>query len=153
MYKLLSATLLMMILSSCRSAPISPMAVAPMGVSPQFLSASAAQDAVRLVDGFTTVIDKQKVIQKLMHSEITLQDADIYDKQNVFRIEFSKGRANNVIGFLRMYLRPSGVSEIQMVGNYYNNQPVLLSAQETAQILKSATNYPQGSALDQIFKR
>ncbi|PIQ26940.1 hypothetical protein COW36_17055 [bacterium (Candidatus Blackallbacteria) CG17_big_fil_post_rev_8_21_14_2_50_48_46] len=83
--------------------------------------------------------------------EITLQKADVFDKKNVLTVEFSKGRANSVIGFLRMYLRPTGVSEIQMVGNFYKNIPVVLSKQETAQILKTATNYPHDSLLDQIL--
>lgn len=149
MYKLISASLLMMTLSACHRAPAFNNAMAP-----QMLRANAVintQDAVKLVDGFTTVIDKQKIIQKLMNSEISIKKADIYDKTNVFTIEFSKGRANGVVGFLRMYLRPSGISEIQMVGNFYNNQPVMLSAQESAQILKSAINYPVGSELAQIL--
>ena len=148
MYKVISATLAMMILSACNPAPMMNTAIAPQSVRAN--SVSNSQDAVKLVDGYTTVIDKQKVIQKLMHNEIALAKADVFDKQHVFRIEFSQGRANGVIGFLRMYLRPSGVSELQMTGNFYTNQPVTLSVQETAQILKSASNYP-GSALDPIF--
>lgn len=153
MFKIISASLLILMMSSCRTAPvISSMPAAPQ---PQLMMASAATntsaDAVRLVNGMTTVIDKQKVIQKLMHNVITLKDADLYDKQNVLRITFSQGRANSVIGFLTMYLQPSGASALQMTGNFYNNQPVSLSAQETAQILRTATNYPQGSVLDQIL--
>jgi hypothetical protein len=56
-----------------------------------------------------------------------------------------------VIGFLGMYLRTSGVSEIQMVANYYHYRPVVLSVQESAQILKSASNYQPGSAIDHIL--
>jgi stage V sporulation protein SpoVS len=149
MYKLISASLFIMMLSACRSAPVINNAMAPQMLRAN--SVNNAQDAVKLVDGFTTVIDKQKVIQKLMNSEITISKADIYDKTNVFTIEFSKGRSNAVVGFLRMSLRPSGVSEIQMVGNFYKNQPVVLSAQESAQILKSAINYPVGSELAQIL--
>jgi hypothetical protein len=149
MNKLISASIFMMILSGCNTAP-----VMNQTISPQILranSVSHSQDAVKLVNGFTTVIDKQKVIQKLMKSELSINKADIYDTKNVFRIEFSKGRSNSVIGFLRMYLRPTGVSEIQMVGNYYNNQPVVLTVQESAQILKSASNFIPGSDLDHIL--
>ncbi len=150
MNKLISASLLMMILSACNNTvPVMNRAIAPQSLRAN--SVSHSQDAVKLVDGFITIIDKQKVIQKLMNNEISIEKADVFDQKNVFRIEFSKGRANSVIGFLRMSLRPSGVSEIQMVGNFYNNQPVVLSLQETAQILKSASNYSLGSALDQIL--
>lgn len=151
MFKILSASLLILMMSSCRTAPV----VSSMPAAPQQLMMASATntsaDAVRLVNGMTTVIDKQKVIQKLMHNAITVKDADIYDKQNVLRITFSQGRANSVIGFLTMYLQPSGASTLQMTGNFYTNQPVSLSAQETAQILRTATNYPQGSVLDQVL--
>lgn len=149
MNKLISASLLMMIVTGCNSAPMLNQPTAPQSFSA--FSARNSDDAVKLVDGFTTVIDKQKVIQKLMRNEITIQKADVFDQKNVFTIEFSKGRANSVIGFLRMYLRPTGVSEIQMVGNFYKNMPVVLSKQETAQILKTATNFPHNSPLDQIL--
>lgn len=149
MQKLISASILMMILTGCNTAPMLNQAIARQNVRAQSVGQSA--EAVKLVDGFTTVIDKQKVIQKLTANEIKIQKADIFDQKNVLIIEFSKGRSNSVIGFLRMYLRPTGVSEIQMVGNFYKNLPVVLSKQESAQILKSATNYPHDANLDQIL--
>lgn len=145
----MSASIVMMILTGCSTAPMMNRPGVPQNVSAQ--SVSKAEDAVKLVDGFTTVIDKQKVMQKLMASEIKVQKADPFDQKNALIIEFSKGRSNSVVGFLRMYLRPTGVSEIQMVGNFYRNLPVVLSKQETAMLLKSATNYPQDAALDQIL--
>lgn len=150
MHKLISASLFLMILSGCNAAPMMNRAMVPQNLSAQ--SVSRSDDAVKLVDGFTTVIDKQKVIQKLMKSELKVQKADVFDQKNVLIIEFSKGRSNSVIGFLRMYLRPTGVSEIQMVGNFYKNLPVVLTKQESAQLLKSATNYSQNPNLDQILR-
>lgn len=149
MHKIISASLLMMMLSGCHTAPMMNRPMAPQNLRAH--SVMRSDDAVKLVDGFTTVIDKQKVMQKLMGSEIRVQKADVFDQKNVLIIEFSKGHSNAVIGFLRMYLRPTGVSEIQMVGNFYNNLPVVLSKQESAQLLKSALNYPQDAHLDQIL--
>lgn len=149
MQKIISASLFMMILSGCNTAPMMNRPMVPQNLRAQ--SVSKSDNAVKLVDGFTTVIDKQKVIQKLMASEITVQKADPFDQNNVLIIEFSNGRSNSVVGFLRMYLRPTGVSEIQMVGNFYKNLPVVLSKQESAQLLKSATNYPQDANLDKIL--
>jgi len=149
MQKIISASIFMMILSGCHTAPMMYRPIVSQNLSAQ--SVSMSDDAVKLVDGFTTVIDKQKVIQKLTASEIQVQKADIFDQKNVLIIEFSKGRSNSVVGFLRMYLRPTGVSEIQMVGNFYKNLPVVLSKQESAQLLKSATNYPQDANLDKIL--
>lgn len=144
-------SLLLVTLTGCNSAPIMNQAHIPM--NPTFRSFQADPDLVTIIDHNTTVLNKDKVIQKLMQNQITVNKADIFDKKNIFRIEFSNGHANQVPGFLRMYLRPTGVSEIQLVGNFFNNLPVELSAQETAALLKSAENYPAHRAqLDPLFQ-
>lgn len=150
MKTLAALTLLMVTLTGCQSAPRLNQSFAP--VNPGLRSFSAAPQLVTIVDGHTTVLNKQLVIQKLLNSQLSLDKADIFDKKNVFRIEFSNGRANTVPGFLRMYLTPQGSSEIQLVGNFYNNQPVQLSKAESAAILKSASNYEAHQAqLDSIL--
>ncbi len=131
--------LMMVSLTGCNSGAVMNQSFAP--VNPSLRSFSANPGLVSIVAGNTTVLNKQLVIQKLMNSQLSLDKADIYDKKNVFRIEFSNGRVGTVPGFLRMYLTPSGTSEIQLVGNYHNNQPVQLSKTESAAILKSAANY------------
>lgn len=71
----------MMILTGCNTAPMLNQAIAPQNVRAQ--SVRNSEDAVKLVDGFTTVINKRKVIQKLMRNEITIQKADIFDQKCV----------------------------------------------------------------------
>lgn len=139
--KTFAAFALMMIsLAGCHSAANMNQTLASGNLSLRSFAASSG--LVTIGEGNTTILNKQLVIQKLMNSQLSLDNADIYDKKNVFRIEFSNGRVNTVPGFLRMYLTPSGASEIQLVGNFYNNQPVQLSKAESAAILKSAGNYP-----------
>ena len=131
--------LMMVSLTGCHSAAIMNQSFAPS--NPSLRSLAATPGLVKIVEGNTTVLNKQLVIQKLMNSQINLDKADIFDKKNVFRIEFSNGEVNTVPGFLRMYLTQSGASAIQLVGNYHNNQPIQLSKAESAAILKSAGNY------------
>ena len=86
MFKIISASLLILMMSSCRTAPV----VSSMPAAPQQLMMASvtntSADAVRLVNGMTTVIDKQKVIQKLMHNTITVKDADIYETNLMRRL-------------------------------------------------------------------
>lgn len=143
--------LMMVSLTGCNSAALMNQSFAPG--NPSLRSFAANPGLVTIVEGNTTVLNKQMVIQKLMNSQLSLDKADIFDKKNVFRIEFSNGRVNTVPGFLRMYLTQSGASEIQLVGNFYTNQPVQLSKAESAAILKSAGNYQAHRAqLDGILK-
>lgn len=157
MKKAVTISLMMMGLSACNSAPMVN-TMSPLNAPQATLRANAStptQKLVSIVDRHTTVLNKPLVMQHLMNSEISVRKADIYDKVNVFRIEFSKSQQLmlGVPGFVRMYLAPSGQSVLQLVGNYYNNQPVSLSRSETEQLLKSAPNFPKGSELDRIFSQ
>jgi hypothetical protein len=118
---------------------------------------SGSDDIVSIVDRNTTVLNKQKTIQRLLKDNITLENADQFDTKNVYTVEFSKGNLtinnNPLPGHLRMYLQSSGVSQIQLVGNFYKNLPVILTAKESAAILKSANNFSKyGKQLNNIFK-
>lgn len=149
--KTFAALALMMVsLTACNSAGIMNQSFAP--ANPSLRSFAANPGLVSIVEGNTTVLNKQLVIQKLMNSQISLAKADIYDKQNIFQIEFSNGRVGTVPGFLRMYITPSGTSAIQLVGNYHTNRPIQLSKAESAALLKSAANYQAHRAqLDAIL--
>lgn len=149
---LIALSLSTLVLSACHTAP---MVNAP--ISQRLVRAHSApqnnQDIVKIVDHHTTVLNKPKVMEHLMNDTLLISRADIFDDNHVFRIEFENSKRNflGAVGQLRMYLTPSGASRIQLVGNFYTNQAIFLTPQESAQILQSASNYPKGSELDKIF--
>ncbi len=155
MKKLFVLTPFLLSLSACNTAPMMNRPVAPQqafATRPMMRAANTGGEMVKIVDRNTTVLNKAKVIETLMNSELSIRKADIYDKAHVFRIEFYKnGQRDWNHGYLMMYVTPTGATRVQLTHNYYNNQPLMLSAQESARILQSASNYQAGSELDQIF--
>lgn len=99
-----------------------------------------------MAPGNSTVVNKQPAIKRLTNNEITVTKTNLLEPTNeLYVIEFSKGRDVGTIGELVMYVDKTGKSELAMRANYHTNKPTKLTFDETKKLLRSASNFKKNT--------
>lgn len=117
-------------------------------------SISSKSDQISYLDSNnSTRVNKDLAIKRLTNDVITVEKTSLLEPTDeLYVIEFSKGRNTGTIGELVLYVKKSGESELSMRANYHNNIPTSLTFDETKKLLKSSSNYKKNlSKLGKLF--